>query len=665
MKAFLLAAAALAFHGTQAFAATCATPDVRPTVVIATQDTGVPNVDADGAGPGTCTLNDLLQAGAPNVTWGSHAQFVTQARSLLASLPAGLLTDAQKATVLSAAAASDVGNTLAVKLIAFNDFHGNLQPVTGNYFGVTGPTGGAGYMAAAVADLKRQNPNHAVVSAGDLIGASPLVSGLFHDEGTIEAMNRLGLDFNAVGNHEFDEGRNELLRMQSGGCHPDPRELAEGHTCRGAEVGTPVPFEGARFKFLAANVVDAASGKTLFPAYKVKSFKGIPVAFVGMTLKGTPDIVTPAGIAGLEFHDEAATVNALVPQLRNQGVRAIVVLIHEGGFTTGGKDDCNGASGAILDIVDRLDPEVDAVVSGHTHWAYNCIYKGRRLTSAGSFGRMLTDLDLTLDTRTRDVAGTRAANRVVATRGVTADATVQGIVDHYAALAAPLASTKVGYVSADINKAQNAAGESAAGNLVADAQWEATSAADKGQAVAAFMNPGGLRGTDPVLAFSSGPGGEGDGVVTYNEAFTFQPFGNSLVVMDLTGAQVKQLLEQQFVPSAAASSACKAYNPQTTQRILQPSASVSYAWSAGRPDCDKVDGATLRIQGAPVDPARTYRITVNSFLATGGDGFAVLAQGTNRLGGDVDLDALVAYLGRHSSPAAPLAPPAPGRITRY
>ncbi|QSI79167.1 bifunctional metallophosphatase/5'-nucleotidase [Niveibacterium microcysteis] len=647
------------------FAATCANPDTRPTVVIGTTDTLVPNRDADGAGSGTCTINDLLAASLPNTTWSSRAQFVSNANRVIAGLPADVVSAAQRRALLEAVATSDIGSTLTVKLIGFNDFHGNINPVSGNYFGVTGPTGGVAYMASAVAALKAQNPNNVVVSAGDLIGASPLASALFHDEPAVEAMNRLGLEFNAVGNHEFDEGRDELVRMQNGGCHPDAAEQANGHTCRGAEVGTPVPFEGAKFKFLAANVVDRATGKTLFPAYKVKTFRGIPVAFIGMTLKGTPNIVTPSGVASLEFRDEAETVNRLIPQLKNQGIRAIAVIVHEGGFTTGGKDDCNGASGAILDIVKRLDPEVDVVVSGHTHWAYNCVYDGRRLTSSGAFSRMLTDIDLTIDTASRNIVATSATNRVVTNAGATPTPEVKAIIDRYNALSAPLANAKVGYITADMTKAQNSAGESIAGNLVADAQLDATRPAAKGGAVAAFMNPGGLRGTDPVLGFTSSAAGEGDGVITYGEAFTFQPFGNSLVVMTLTGAQIKQMLEQQFVPSATASAACKAYNPQTTQRILQPSASVAYSWSPARPDCDKVDATTLKINGVTVDPSASYRITVNSFLATGGDGFAVLSSGTERVGGDVDLDALVNYFGKVSSPSTPLAPPALGRITRY
>ncbi|WP_374592219.1 bifunctional UDP-sugar hydrolase/5'-nucleotidase [Aquabacterium sp.] len=665
MRHTLIALSLLAAFGSGQ-AATCATPDARATVFIGGVDTTIANVDADGDGAGNCTLNDLLKADLPNITWGSHTAFVNNAKTVIAGSP---LSTADQATLLAAATSSTVGNTLQVKVIAFNDFHGTFDK-QGALFGVN-PTGGVAYMATQINALKAQNPNNAVVSAGDLTGASPLASALFHDEGSIEIMNRIGLDFNAVGNHEFDAGKTELLRKQTGGCAvgADPAT-----TCRGADVGTPVPFEGAKFKYLAANVVDTATGKTLFPAYKVKSFKGIPVAFIGMTLQQTPSIVTPSGVAGLQFNDEANTVNALIPQLRNQGIRAVVVLIHQGGFTTGGKDDCTGLSSDIIPLLDRFSPEVDVIVSGHTHWAYNCVRPdaqrpdGRRLTSAGKYAQVVTDINLNIDTTTRDVVSTTATNIVVNPSTLAADPTVDALVQGYKTLAKPIAGQIVGYITSDITKVQNAAGESQAGNLVGDAFLYATADSDKGGAVVAFTNAGGLRGTDPVFAYSaSAPnnGGAGDGKVSYNEAFTFMPFGNNLVVMTLTGAQLKQALEQQFPPSSAASADCKSWNKQTAQRIMQPSASLSYSWSASRADCDKVDASTLKINGVLVDPALNYRVTVNSFMATGGDNLTIFNSGTDRLGGAQDIDAQVAYWKAHSSELAPLAPPALGRITKH
>jgi len=543
--------------------------------------------------------------------------------------------------------------TTTIKLVAFNDFHGQLEspgmlrvnPTTAQ---PSVRVGGVDWMAGYIANLKSQNPNTVVVSAGDLIGATPLISALFHDEGTIETMNRLGLDFNSVGNHEFDEGRDELLRMQSGGCHPtDP------NSCRGADVGTPVPFEGAKFKFLAANVVDTASGKTLFPSYAVKTVGGVRVGFIGMTLKGTPTIVTPSGVAGLSFLDEAATVNALIPKLRARGVEAVVLLIHEGGTvpTTQSVNTINLCEGdldgsPIKSIVNQLDNEVDLVISGHTHQAYNCQIAnnaGRLIsvTSANAQGRVLTDINMAVDTRSGEVTGVSANNIVVdqTQPNIPLNPVIQGIVAGYRTIATPVANRVIGTISATLSRTANAAGESPLGDVIADGQLLATVEPEFGGAVAAFMNPGGIRAD---LTFASSNAAEGDGKVTYGEAFTVQPFGNSLVTMTLTGQQIYVMLEQQFTgcnmgyPVGAPSG-------QPFNRILQVSEGFTYSWSEKGTPCDNVDQASIQINGLAVDPAASYRITVNSFLADGGDQIFVLREGTNRLGGALDLDALEAY----------------------
>jgi 5'-nucleotidase len=261
-------------------------------------------------------------------------------------------------------------------------------------------------MAGHVAKLKAQNPNNVVVGAGDLIGATPLISALFLDEPAIETLNRIGLEFSAVGNHEFDQGSAELLRLQNGGCKV-VSGVTNPNSCRGATVGTPVPFEGAKFKWLSANVITTATGRPLLPAYGIKTFNGVSVAFIGMTLRATPTIVTPTGVAGLEFRDEAATVNALIPELKAQGIESVVVLIHEGGFQTGSLSDINQCEGnlagsAIAGVVRRLDDAVDLVISGHTHSAYNCrlpnaANRAIPVTSSSAFGRVLTDVDLTIE----------------------------------------------------------------------------------------------------------------------------------------------------------------------------------------------------------------------------------------------------------------------------
>lgn len=538
-------------------------------------------------------------------------------------------------TALAAPAMAGKPVTVDVQILALNDFHGNLLP-PGN-FGTT-PAGGVEYLATHIDNLRGMNRNTVVVSAGDMIGASPLISALFHDEPTIEAFNLIGLDYNAVGNHEFDEGWAELMRMQEGGCHP----------VDGCQDGDP--FYGANFRFLAANVVREDNGKTIFPAYKMRSFAGAKVAFIGMTLEGTPTIVTPSGVAGLDFLDEADTVNALVPELKRHGIETIVVLLHEGGAQNqssnpGTMNQCSGFSGPVVDIVERLDDEVDMVISGHTHNAYNCNIDGKLVTSASSFGRVLTKIDMTIDRTTGEVVS-MAANNLVVTRDVAPAPLLTALINKYQTLVAPLANRVIGTITADLSRTNNAAGESALGDVIADAQLDATDDPGFGDAVAAFMNPGGIRAD---LLYAQISGGEQPGEVTYGEAFTVQPFGNSLVTMDLTGTQVDTLLEQQFVGCG-----------QTSNRILQVSNGFTYNWSTGAAACSKVDPTTILINGVPIDLNATYRVTVNSFLADGGDNFSVLRQGTNRLGGAVDLDALSDYFAAHS----PVAPGPQNRITQ-
>jgi 5'-nucleotidase len=529
------------------------------------------------------------------------------------------------------------GAEVEVQLLALNDFHGNLLPPSGSS-GRVGATnaGGAEFLATHVRNLEQTNANSIVVSAGDLIGASPLLSALFHDEPTIEAMNLIGLDINAVGNHEFDEGTTELLRMQNGGCHPTD----------GCLDGTG--FNGADFQFLAANVVNHETREPLFPPYTIRNFSGAKVAFIGMTLEGTPTIVSPDGVAGFDFLDEADTVNALVPELLAQDVGAIVVLLHEGGVPAGTTSETSinqcgagnaGVTGPIVDIANRLSPEVDIVVSGHTHLAYSCVINGIPVTSAFSFGRLVTDIDMTVNRATKEVTELSINNRIV-TRDVPTDPRITDLIARYQTFAAPIANRPIGHITADITRTNDASLEQSMGNVIADAQLDATDDPGFGDAVTSFMNPGGVRAD---LVFASSPAGEGDGVVTYGELFTVQPFGNSLVTMTLTGAQIERMLEEQF---------CGINSPANGGffRVLLPSAGFHYTWdlsAAGTASCDAanaVDPAGVTIAGAALDLAATYRVTVNSFLADGGDGFAVLRQGTDRLGGAVDTDAFEAYL---------------------
>ncbi|MFC8615616.1 bifunctional metallophosphatase/5'-nucleotidase [Micromonospora purpureochromogenes] len=543
-------------------------------------------------------------------------------------------------TALAAAALSTVAvnpsqaeagpKPVDVKLLALNDFHGNLEPPTGSSGTIAGqPAGGAEYLATQLAALRgateEEQERTITVAAGDLIGASPLLSAAFHDEPTIESLTMAGLDFASVGNHEFDEGANELLRIQNGGCHP----------VDGCADGTP--YTGAGFQYLSANAFKTATGQPLLPPYAVKKVDGVKVGFIGMTLEGTPQIVSQEGVAGLTFSDEAETANKYARILRSQGVQTIVVLLHEGGQqeATGGINDCKGFTGPIVDIANRMDPSIDVVVSGHTHQAYNCEINGKLVTSASSFGRLVTDIDLQIDRKTGDVL-TAKANNVVVTRDVTKDAAQTELITRYKTALGPVAIKVVGETAEPLNRVQEtlfgtAKGESPLGNVIADAQFAATD--NEQGALGAFMNPGGVRADLDA------------GQVTYEEAFTVQPFANNLVTLDLTGAQLYCVLEQQFVVG----------------RTLYPSSTVRYTVDVNGTTGTTADPCagtrvvrgSLTLGGVTVTDAGTYRVTVNNFLAGGGDGFTALKSGTNQVTGMIDLDAFVAYLTASSPVSAP------------
>ncbi len=523
--------------------------------------------------------------------------------------------------------AQTLAEPVDVTLLAINDFHGNLRPAPGGIViddpadrtkKITVPAGGAEHMATLVKQLRAGKKNTAFVAAGDLIGASPFLSALFHDEPTIEALSMMGLEIASVGNHEFDEGRDELLRMQNGGCHP-----IDG--CKG-----PHPFKGATFRYLAASTIDTKTGNSLLPAYEIRRFDDIPVAFIGLTLKGTPSLVAPPGIAGLEFRDEAETVNALVPELKAKGVEAIVVLIHEGGFPTGGYNECPGISGPIVDIVKKFDKAVDVVISGHTHRAYTCEIDGRLVTSGDKYGTLITIIDLKLDPATRDITSAKANNVIVHT-SIPANPAQTALLAAYDKVAAPLAAQPAGAITATLSRMPNMqTGESPLGDVIADAHLASTSAEDRGRAVIAFTNPGGIRG-DIIK--------KPDADVSYGDVFAAQPFRNQLVTLTLTGAQIKAMLEQQW-------------RDPKRPRILQVSGGFGYTWDNAGSDGSRIVADSMKLDGVPIDPARRYRITVNNFLAVGGDGFTVLKDGKEPVIGAYDVDALSAYL-RSNSPVAP------------
>ncbi|MCX4994530.1 bifunctional metallophosphatase/5'-nucleotidase [Streptomyces longwoodensis] len=543
-----------------------------------------------------------------------------------------------------------------VQLLSFNDLHGNLEPPSGSSGRVTerqadGTTktidaGGVEYLATHLRQARQGHLYSVTAAGGDMVGASPLISGLFHDEPTIEALNKLDLDVTSVGNHEFDEGAKELGRLQNGGCHP-----TDG-------CYTDTPFEGADFPYLAANVLNEKTGKPILKPYWVWKKKDVKIGFIGVTLEGTPGIVSAEGVKGLTFKDEVETINKYAKVLQRQGVKSIVALIHEGGFpaSTAYNYDCDapgagaGISGPIVDIAKNVTPAVDALVTGHTHNAYVCTIndpagRPRMVTSASSFGRLYTDTTLTYDRFTGDIARTavKSANHVV-TRDVPKAPDMTQLISKWNTLAAPIGNRPIGYISADV---PNTGTESPMGDLIADAQLAYGKQLDP-ETDLALMNPGGVRAGLTYAAKA----GEGDGVVTYAEGFTVQPFANTVNLQDFTGAQVIQALKEQVSGANAAA-----------PKILQPSSGLTYTLDLTKSGADRVVTDSIRLNGAPIDPAATYRVATNSFLAGGGDGFTTLGLGTNDLVGADDLAALAQYLTASSSATSPIAPPVPNRIT--
>lgn len=560
------------------------------------------------------------------------------------------------------AAAASAEAPIPIKIIAFNDFHGNLPPphiaitlTRPDGTQVKVPAGGAAYFVTAMARLRAQNPLNVTVSAGDMTSASPLVSSLFLDEPTVRTMNMAGVELNAVGNHEFDRGQEELLRLQNGGC----AKFTTREPCQ-----VMPDFPGASYRYLAANVA-RADGSTLFPPYFIKSFtRGattVRIGFIGMTLKGTGEIVAAAGIQGLHFEDEAATANALIPRMKAEGADIIVVLIHQGGSVTGGHGEhsCDGLSGDIMPVLDALDPQIQLVISGHTHRDYICDYAKIRpghdvlLTSAGQYGTLLTDIDLMVDPVTKRIVSKHAENIIVqgepfegsqgpvpmtdAAPAYPADPQVAALVARYKAASDAVTDRVVGRVAGPVTKTTNDAGEQAMGDLIADSMLAAMRPI--GGAQLAFMNQGGVR-----AELVPGPGG----AVTYGALYRIQPFGNQMTVKSYSGQQLLDLLEEQFTRDTS------------SLRILLTSGNFRYSYDKTRPERHRVSDVTL--DGKPLDPRATYRVAISTFLGDGADGFTIFKQGTNEtLGGPLDLEVLEAYF---KASATPVAVPELNRIRR-
>ncbi|MDE2563215.1 MAG: bifunctional metallophosphatase/5'-nucleotidase [Sphingomonadales bacterium] len=566
----------------------------------------------------------------------------------LAALAAPVLLSACAAPMAStgAPATAEAGKPVEVGIIAINDFHGMLEPPHASVSAPDGhggtvqvPAGGAAWLASAVRALQAKYPNHLTVSAGDLTSASQFASSIYLDEPAVGVANRLGLDFNAVGNHEFDRGVNELERLQHGGCaHYTSRQPCQVEQ-----------FTGAKYEYLAANVTEA-DGRTIFPATAIRSFgtgaRKVSVGVIGLTLRGTRDLVSPGGIQGVTFGDEADAINRGVATLKGEGADAVVVLIHQGlNPKPGSTPDPNGCdvSGDLEPILARLDPRVDVVVSAHTHQTYNCMWPGRTggqpmlLTSAGSYGRLVTDITLDIDPASGAVVSKHAKNLIVQSEGYTSSKgpvtttsayptyqpapDIAAYVGTYVAAAKAFAQRVSGHLSGPAGKG-GVGGATAPvggnlGHLIADAQLSATRKAGAG---IAFMNPFGIR-AELVP-------GEG-GAVTYSQIYQVQPFNNELVTLTLTGAQIKAALEQGFDDTGV-------------KQALSPSAGFAYAVDMKRPSGDRVTSITL--DGKPLDMDRNYRVTMSNFLSGGGDGFSEFTKGIERTVGATDIDALEQWL---------------------
>ena len=569
-----------------------------------------------------------------------------------------------------------------IQILGLNDFHGQLEVVDplassggriGSLQGTSPnqtcdptilpqtcvPAGGVEYLATHIRNLSATNRHNTVfVTAGDNIGATPLLSALFHDEPTIEALNLMGLDYASVGNHEFDEGITELLRMQYGNERGYRYRPASRNGCHPVDgCGDGDKFKGADFEYLAANVVYRDNGRSIFPPYAIHDFKGgVEVAFIGMTLEGTPLIVSPEGIASVQFLPEAETVNRLVRHLKKHGVEAIVVLLHEGGNVAASGNgagsvtainQCSNPTGALPPIVTAMDDEVDVVVTGHTNWAVNCIIDGKVVTGAAVAGTPHHRHRCQGRPKTNDfVAGSITVNNRIVTQDVPKDRRLTNLIAEYNVFAAPIASVVVGSTTAGMDRAVLTPGrESTLGRLIADAQL--ASMASQGADVA-FMNPGGIRAN-----FDAGP-------ITHGEAFSVQPFSNIVSMKTMTGAQIETMLEQQFTVNSGSA-------PGTTLRptptVLLPSTGFSYTWNGAGAPGDRVDPATIMLNGALVQPTAEYQVVMNSFLASGGDDFPIFNAGTSPVTGLDDLVALEAYLAANN-PYTPVDLATQAQITR-
>ncbi|MFB7844928.1 ExeM/NucH family extracellular endonuclease [Microbacterium sp. NPDC056052] len=507
-----------------------------------------------------------------------------------------------------------------INVATINDFHGRIE--------ADGAAAGAAVVAGAVEQFRAQNPNTIFAAAGDLIGASTFTSFIQQDNPTIDALNAAGLEVSAAGNHEFDQG------------YADLRDRV---------------IPRADWEYLSSNVFLTADGKPALTPSWVKDVQGIKVGFIGAVTEDLPTLVSPDGMKGLEVRDIATSVNQVAHALKdgdpsNGEADVIILLVHEGATTT---DVASITPESRLgEIVNGVDKSVNAIVSAHTHLAYNHVIDGRPVVSAGQYGENMGLMDIKVDPTTKKLLSITNEIKPLTVNKVPqypADPDVQAIVDAAKKKADELGSVKLGDITADFNRArqsdgktENRGGESTLGNFVADVQKWSTGADF------AVMNPGGLRAN---LTYAANGAGDADGSVSYREAATVQPFANTLMTVKLTGAQVKQVLEQQWQPAGSARPFLK----------LGVSKELTYTYDPAAAAGSHITG--VFVNGAPIDAAATYTVGANAFLAAGGDAFTAFQQGTDKKDtGKVDLQSMVDWFATNKTASPDLAQRAVGTV---
>ncbi|UXH44004.1 5'-nucleotidase C-terminal domain-containing protein [Rossellomorea vietnamensis] len=501
-----------------------------------------------------------------------------------------------------ASSSTDPGEYISVQLLGVNDFHGQLETVrTRNGKQV----GGAEYLAAYLKKHRQENENTLLVHSGDMVGASSPVSSLMQDEPAVEWMNEVGFDIGTLGNHEFDEGTEEMFRLLDGGKHE--------------KTGT---FEGAAFPYTAANVIDKKTGKTILPPYLIKEVDGVPIGFIGVVTTETKDIVLPSGIEEVEFTDEVTAINQSVKELKAKGVRSIVVLGHVSASSN--EDGTNPAQDA-AEFAPRIDDEVDIIFGGHSHGFANTSVDGKLIVQSYSYGTAFSDVDLLIDRETKDIVNKQAAILSTYHDGILPDKKIKQMVDSYSADKQMMLDQKMGQAEAPITKEKTASGERPIGNLIADSHRENM------HTDIAFMNPGGIRANLD------------EGELTWGDLYTMLPFGTNLVKLSLTGAEIKEALEQQWTGNF--------------QTIMQTSG-LDYTYDKDAPPGHKVVAMTDR-DGNAIQPDQTYTVALTNYLATGGDGFTAFKKGNDSVEGPPTLDSFITYI---IESGGSVAPPETGRI---